>query len=258
MKIGFIGSGTITSAMVTGLSSTNDAYSIVLSPRNAKISADLALRFKNVRVASTNQAVLDSCEMAVLAVRPQVAAEVLSELRFRPDHQVLSVIATVPIQQLRTLTAPATSITRAVPLPVVARRQGPTVVYPPSLPVTALFNALGTAIELRSENEFETFSVPTAILASYFGFANTVASWMTDQGVAPQTARLYVADILQGLAGTAAAMPNRSFATLIDEHQTPGGLNEQVLKSITHDGLFTDLKRALDAVLKRTRGSGNS
>jgi pyrroline-5-carboxylate reductase len=260
MRLGFIGSGTIASAMVAGLSSMPDAGLIVLSPRNAKIAADLASRFANVRVAPTNQAVLDACEVAVLAVRPQIAPEVISELHFRPDHQVLSLIATLPIRQIRPLVAPATSITRAVPLPSVARRQGPTAVYPSSLTIMALFNALGTAVELSSENEFDTFLAATAIMGSYFSFANTVTSWMTRQGIAPENAYLYVGKMLQGLAGASSARPNGNFASLAHEHQTPGGLNEQLLRLVTRDGLFTDLDSALDAVLKRIQeaGSGRS
>src|ERR1700730_1644246 len=108
MKLGFVGCGTITSAMVTGLCSARDAGAIIVSPRNAKVAADLAFRFANVQVAATNQAVLDACDLAVLAVRPQIAPGVLSELRFRPDHTVLSLIASLPLGYVRSLTTPAT------------------------------------------------------------------------------------------------------------------------------------------------------
>jgi pyrroline-5-carboxylate reductase len=57
--------------------------------------------------------------------------------------------------------------------------------------------------------------------------------------------------MLRGLAETSLAMPGRDFAALAGEHQTPGGLNEQVLKLITRDGSFVELDRALDAVLRR-------
>jgi pyrroline-5-carboxylate reductase len=74
---------------------------------------------------------------------------------------------------------------------------------------------------------------------------------MTRNGVAPENARAYVGEMLRGMAATSAAAPGRSFSTLAEEHQTPGGLNEQVLQLITRDGLFTGLDHALDAVLKR-------
>jgi pyrroline-5-carboxylate reductase len=253
MKLGFVGCGTITSAMVTGLCSARDAGAIIVSPRNAKVAADLAFRFANVQIAPTNQAVLDACDVVVLAVRPQIAPAVLSELRFRPDHTVLSLIASLPLGHVRSLTTPATGVTRAVPLPSVALRQGPTALYPPSQPIKALFDALGTAIELDDEDEFDAFATATATMASFFSFASTVSVWMTRNGVAPENARTYVGAMLRGLAETSLATPGRDFAALAGEHQTPGGLNEQVLKLITRDGSFVELDRALDAVLKRLR-----
>ena len=97
MKLGFVGTGEITSAMVTGLSSCGAApHSIRLSPRNPAVAADLAHRFPGVSVASSNQKVLDDCETVVIAVRPQVVRNVLSELRFRPEHHVISVVAALP------------------------------------------------------------------------------------------------------------------------------------------------------------------
>jgi pyrroline-5-carboxylate reductase len=63
--------------------------------------------------------------------------------------------------------------------------------------------------------------------------------------------------MLRGLAATSQAMPDRSFSVLADEHQTPGGLNEQVLQSITRDGSFVELDRALDTVLKRLQAGAS-
>lgn len=251
MRLGFVGTGTIASAMVIGLRAAGNTNPIILSPRNVEVAADLAGRFDNVQVASTNQAVLDASDLVVLAVRPQIASSVLPELRFRPDHHVLSVIATLSIDYLGPLIAPATLATRAVPLPSVARRQGPTAIYPPSPPIKALFDALGTAIELDNESEFDAFSAATGVMASYFALAETLSVWMARRGVAPENAQAFVSQMFQGLAGTSPAAHGGGFAALADEHQTRGGLNEQVLKSVTDDGVFTALERALDAVFAR-------
>lgn len=254
MKLGFVGCGTIAAAMIAGLQDSGWQEAITVSPRNADVAARLAQRYANVVVASDNQAVLDAADLVVLAVRPQIAAAVLAELRFRPDHRVLSVIATLSLDTLRSAVAPAATITRAVPLPSVARRQGPTAVFPADAETIALFDTLGTAIALGAETEFDTFSAATAVMASYFAFADTVSRWMTRQGVSGDSAHRFVADMFRGLDGTADAEPEKSFATLADEHQTRGGLNEQVRRAVTTDGTFVELDRALDAILDRVRG----
>ena len=84
MKIGFIGTGAITTAMVEGLCKTeNPPTDIVVSPRNKKKAEKLAARFDNVRIADNNQIVVDECDCIVLAVVPQIAEAVLRELHFR-------------------------------------------------------------------------------------------------------------------------------------------------------------------------------
>ena len=124
-KVGIIGVGAIAEALTIGLCGFGDPRAeIFLSPRNEDISGRLALRFPSVKVASDNQAVVDGSKIVVLAVRPQVTEDVLGALRFRHDQQIVSLIATFSVKQLSPLLAPANQISRAVPLPPIAERQG--------------------------------------------------------------------------------------------------------------------------------------
>jgi pyrroline-5-carboxylate reductase len=94
MHLGFIRTGEITSSIVTGLSSSGaTGHSIWLSPLNSDIANGLADRFQGISVASCNQDVLDHSDTIVIAVRPSAAPVVLSELAFRPDHQVVSLVS---------------------------------------------------------------------------------------------------------------------------------------------------------------------
>jgi pyrroline-5-carboxylate reductase len=254
MRLGFIGCGTITAAIVTGLSSSGHAEAIVVSPRNAQVAASLASRFANVTVAATNQAVLDGCDVVVLAVRPQILAAVLPELRFRPDHQVISLVPVTSLACLRTATAPASVVTRAVPMPMVARRQGPTAIHAATPVARRLFEALGSTIELTDEKSFDAFTAETALMATYFRLLETAAKWLGEQGVAADQADRYVRQLFWGLAATAMASPERSLGELVEEHQTRGGLNEQVRAHLESKGMFTELANALDAVQARLTG----
>lgn len=251
-SLGFVGTGTIASAIVEGLRAAGVQTPILLSPRNAEMAARLAARHADVRVAETNQAVLDGSGMVMLAVRPQIVDEVLPTLRFRPDHHVVSLIATVSLDRLRAATAPAGRITRAVPLPAVALRRGPTAIFPGDDRVRALFDQLGSAIVLEEEPEFDLFSAATATMASYFAFAGTIARWMERGGVDPGKARAFTGQMLDGLAATGSG---RTFAELADEHQTRGGINEQVVRQVAPDGFIPTLDAALDDVLARLRAT---
>jgi pyrroline-5-carboxylate reductase len=254
MKLGFVGTGAITSAIVTGLNAAGAGPdTILVSPRNADIAAALAAKFPSVTVAASNQAVLDRTDVVMIAVRPQVAVEVLSELRFRPDHHVISLMAITPLQKVAALVAPAAKVIRAIPIPIVADRRGPTAIYPPDPVAAEIFNRLGTTIETTSPAQFDAFSTTTATMAPYFAFADEITSWLTRHDVPAEAARRYVATVFQGLANIAVAQPEHSFAALADEFATRGGINEQVMGHLKKTGALASLSVALDAVLQRMK-----
>jgi pyrroline-5-carboxylate reductase len=256
MRLGFVGTGAITSAMVTGLSSdVAEPPAIRLSPRNPGIAADLANRFPRVSIASSNQDVLDHSEIVVLAIRPQIAPPVISELRFRPEHRVISVVSGLSLRLVSDLTTPAAKITRAVPLPSVAKKRGPTAIYPPDGVVADLFAKLGTTFEVEGEGEFDALCAATATIAPYFAFADSVASWLVGQGVPQGKARDYVAQIFSGLGNAAVEASERSFQSLAGDHATPGGINQQVLTHFVEHGVFEIVSDGLDAVMRRIQSA---
>jgi pyrroline-5-carboxylate reductase len=249
VTLGFLGTGTITSAIVTGLSAA--PYDICLSPRNADVAAALARQFPRVCVAASNQDALDRCETVVIAVRPQVTEEVLADLRFRGDHRVISLVSGFSVRRLAGLIAPATHITRAVPLPSVARRRCPTAIYPNDAATVELFGFLGAALAVESEDAFDVLCTATATMAAYFAFAATASSWLEHHGIPEMQARDYIARLFAGLAQTALESPDRSFPELAADHATRGGTNEQVVNHLRDGGAFTTYEEALDAILRR-------
>jgi pyrroline-5-carboxylate reductase len=256
VRLGFVGTGAITSAIVTGLNTAGlGSDTILVSPRNAEAAAALAAKFTSVTVAASNQAVLDGSEVVMLAVRPQVATEVLSELKFRADHRIISLMAITPLNKVAELVAPATKVTRAIPIPIVADRCGPTAIYPADPVAAVIFNRLGTAIEATSADQFIAFSTATATMAPYFTFAEEIAAWLTRHGVPAADARRYVATVYQGLGNIAVATPEHSLAALAGEFATRGGINEQVVAHMKERGAFDALSEALDAVLQRMKAA---
>jgi pyrroline-5-carboxylate reductase len=257
MKLGFVGAGAITTAIVTGLNASDaGSDTILVSPRNAQVAAALAAKFSNITVAASNQEVLDGSDVVVIAVRPQVADEVLSALKFRPDHHVISLMAIIPLEKVAALVAPARKIVRAIPLPMVADRRGPTPIYPPDPVAAAIFNRLGTVIEAKSADQFSAFSATTATMSPYYAFAAEIAGWLARHDVPAGDARRYVATVFQGLANIAVNMPERSFTALAGEFATRGGINEQAVAHLKETGALTSLSDALDAVLKRIKAAG--
>jgi pyrroline-5-carboxylate reductase len=256
--LGFVGTGTITASIVTGLCAAPESSNrIWLSPRNADVAARLASTCSQATVARSNQEVLDRSNIVFLALRPQIAHDVLRGLHFRQDHRVISLIATFSRDRIAALVAPVTSISCAVPQPTVAARLGPTVIFPPDPVARTLFARLGVAVEVNSESELRALWASTAAMASYFSTLDTLASWLIRNGVHARTARDYIAAMFRGLSHVPLAS-EAPFGELADEFKTKGGLNEQFARDLARSGVFDAWSAGLDTILTRIEKSDNA
>ncbi len=254
-RIGFIGTGSITEAIVTGLATSADVPTEVwLSPRNAQIADRLAQAYPMVQVAGENQEVVDRCDVVCLAVRPQVAESVLQALRFSGRHHVISFIATYGLDKLRTLITPAKTLVRAAPLPTVAEHLCNTLVFPADDIARSLFTQLGGAIEVGSEEAFDVLFSATATMGSYFALLHNQARWLEQHGSTYSEARDYLASLHFGLASVARKTQTR-FDELSTEFTTAGGLNEQVLDALGAHRVFNAFDDAFNQVLHRIGGT---
>ena len=254
-RLGFIGVGTIAAALITGMCAAGEQRAtFLLSPRNPDIAKGLAERFSFVEVARDNQAVIDGSDIVFLAVRPQVAAEVLGPLKFRREQRIVSLIATFDVARLRELVAPAGTITRAAPLPSVARRLGPLTLYPPVPEIAGLLQGLGQLVQLQNEADLEAFWATTGLMASYFGFLDEIAGWLTRQNLPDTQVRPFVAAMFEALAATGAERSRDGFDQLIVEHSTPGGLNEQAYRELQAAGWTGLVSQVLHLLHARVLG----
>lgn len=254
-RYGFIGSGAITRAIVEGLSDGIPGAPIVLlSPRNAEVAANLAERFANVTVCSSNAAVVEQAGTVVVAVRPQDASAALPGLPFSPAQTVISVIAGLSVDNVARLAAPATKIVRAIPLPAAARRVGIIPIYPFNEAAKALFERVGRVVTAPSEAAFDAYSAVTALIAGHLDYLDAVSRWMSGQGVPPGDARRYIAEMFRDLS--AGFDGDVEFAEMASHHATPGGISEQVRDTLSTAGAHRIVLQALGDVLARISSGG--
>lgn len=250
---GFVGTGELTAAVVTGLcADAADPPAVVLSPRGRDTGRDLAARFPTVRVCDSNQDVLDQATSIVLAVRPAAARAVLAELSFEPRHVLLSAMAGVRLARLRDWTAPAGEVVRVIPLPQAAHGQSLTAMYPDSAVARDLFGRVGGVIVPGAETTLDAFSAATATFAAHLDYLTTIANWLADHGVDRDAANAYTAHIF-GQLGRSLSRHTGSLDALTGKHMTPGGINEQLMTDLRREGVPDMVRHALDRVLDRLR-----
>ena len=252
MRLGFVGVGAISSAVVDALMTGPKAaeLEIVLSPRGADRSARLASLYPRTTIAADNQAVLDACDIVFMGVLPGQMNDVCSELNFRADHTVVSLIAGMPPTTVATIVSPATSVTQMIPLPVIALHAGPLVVSPGIPVILDLFQGCGDLVVIDDESEILILSCASAAMSTFFEFQNTVINWSTGHGLDPEIAHAYATSLFKGLATEAMHAPTSELPEMPREHETPGGLNESVRNALMQAGMFTKLNEALEHIFQ--------
>jgi len=252
--IGFVGCGTMSSAIVRGLC-TLDAppRSVIVSPRNADKAAALHKAYPSlVRIAGSNQEVVDGSDTVFIGVLPTKTEEVTRALRFKPSHTVVSLVSTAPLESLREwcTPVPSASVVRAIPLPPVALHKGATVMTPRHAAVVELFDSLGTAVPVDDEDQMKKLMCMTALMGQLYAQQREAARWLGAQGIEGGVAAKYVGAIFHSVTYDSADAGPHTLDELVDE-QTPGGLNEQVIREMTEAGAYAALTDSLDGVLAR-------
>lgn len=175
LRLGCVGVGTINSALIRGLCTSEGApLQILVGPRNAAKAAALADEFPStVCRASTNQEVLDGSDVVLLGTPGGADSlrEVCLALRWRADHRVISLVAGARYELLREVTQPAATATIALPLPPAEWHASTTKVFPRNSEAEALMERVGTVLPFDSFDQMVTLGyVLRASECSYSSF----------------------------------------------------------------------------------------
>ena len=134
MKLGFIGTGNISTDVITGICKSKLSFKkIIISKRNKTKSQFLKKKFKNkIIIARNNQDVIDNSDWIFLGVLPKVGEKILPDLKFKSNQTLVSFMSTVNLKQLKKITNKKANIVRAIPMPPISLGKGPVALYPPN------------------------------------------------------------------------------------------------------------------------------
>ena len=252
MKLGFIGTGKITSSVVTGICRSKISFQkILLSPRNKNVAKRLKKKFKKVSIAKNNQEIVNSCNWIFLAVTPTVGQKIIKDLKFKSSQTIISFISTMTLPQLKKAIKVKATIVRAIPLPPISLRKGPVPMFPPNKKVKNFFNKLGTTVEISNEKLSKNFWSTSGMMAPFYELLSTMSNWLVKRGVRRDKAQKYVTSLFAALSEDAVVNSNKDLKYLVKESQTPRGLNEQGVKELSKAGFYRATEKTLNSILKR-------
>ena len=252
MKLGFIGTGKITAAVVTGICSSSISYNkIIISERNKSISSILKKKFKKITISKDNQEIINSCDWIFLSVTPMVGEKIIKNLKFRSNQTIISFISTITLAQLKKAIKVKAKIVRAIPLPPISLKKGPVPICPPNKKVKDFFNKIGTTVEIKNEKSSINFWSTSGMMAPFYELLRVMTDWLVKRGVKRNDAQKYITSLFLALSEDAVVNSKKDLKYLVKESQTPKGLNEQGVKELTKAGFYKSLEKTLNSIHKR-------
>ena len=252
MKLGFIGTGKITSSVITGICNSSIKYNkIMISSRNNKISKNLKSKFKKIYIEKNNQKIIDNCNWVFLAVTPTVGMKIINSLNFKSNQTIISFISTITIPQLKKMVKVKADIVRAIPLPPISLKKGPVPICPPNRKVKNFFDKIGSTVEIKDEKLSINFWSTSGMMASYYEMLKVMSDWLVKRGIKRLDAQKYITTLFLALSEDAVVNSKKELKHLVKESQTPKGLNEQGLKEMSKKGVYKSVINTLNSIHKR-------
>ena len=252
MKLGFIGTGKITSSVVTGICKSSIKFNkIIISSRNKKISKQLKKKFKRIIIEKDNQKIVNNSNWIFLAITPTVGEKIIKNLKFKSNQTIISFISTLTIPRLKKMINVRADIVRAIPLPPISLMKGPVPICPPNKKVKKFFDKIGSTVEIKNEKLSINFWATSGMMASYYEILKTMSNWLVNKGIKRLDAQKYITSLFLALSEDAVVNSKKELQHLVKESQTPKGLNEQGLKEMSKKGVYKSVINTLNTIHKR-------
>lgn len=266
-RIGFLGGGNMAEAILRGLLNQDDIAPEQLgaSDRQAERLNDLETRL-GIHTERENRALVEWADIVVLAVKPQIMPEALSEIAdlAGPDTLFISIAAGVTTAQIEEALRSDARVVRTMPNTPALVGAGATALCAgkhasaDDLEVArCIFDAVGIT-EILKESQLDAV---TGLSGSGPAYAFLMLEALSDAGVKvglPRSTALRLA--AQTLLGSAKLLldTNGHPGKLKDMVTSPGGTSIAGLHALEQGGLRTTLMSAVEAATNRAKELGES
>jgi len=251
--LGILGVGHLASYTVKGLRHSGDTRHIILSPRGAKVAKTLADTC-HCKIAPDNQAVIDQSDLVLLAVRPDALSGLIGGLKFKPNQTVISALAGVTMNQLHSYPElQQCELVRVMPSTSAEVCSGPIPLYPENPVAEALFDQLGTAVTLESEDLFDTALSHACLHGWSYFLIQQLIDWSRAQGMDEATARKMVAHSISSAVDFAEAKPELSYSEIGRSIATEGTYTRQGIEAIKANGGLDSWQAAMEMIALKAK-----
>lgn len=254
MKIGFIGTGRIATAIIQGMHLKKmQVKKIFISARNKKNSSFLKKKYKKVSVLNNNQHILHNSDIIFLTITPKVGKHILSKLQFKKNQTVFNLMSTIHNSELKKMIGKVKKIIKVAPLPMIEHGIGPIIIYPKDTFAENFFSKLGEVFSSTNEEFNKKLWVMTSFMATFLEIYKTNVDWLRKKGISEETGRKYLSKLFESLSKETLNNRSVNLAKFVKSFQTKGGINEQLLTKLRGFKFFNKLQNSLNTVYSRIK-----
>ena len=258
MTIAFIGAGNMAGSLIRGLktSGTPAGHIVAADPAQAQLNA---LANLGIKTTTDNAVAVDTADIVVLAIKPQITGSVLQQLPPLKRHQlVISIVAGIDMRSLQDWLPNEQPIVRCMPNTPALLGAGITGLFANSSVNDAqrqeaqdILNGVGSSVWVAEETQLDAVTaVSGSGPAYYFLLMESMVASARALGLDADTSRKLVAETARG-AALMACEPDADPATLRRNVTSPGGTTEAALNVMQEQGLPTTVDNALKAAKDR-------
>jgi len=254
MKIGFIGTGRIATAIIQGMYLKKiQTNKILISARNKKNSFFLKRKYKKISILRDNQDILHHSDVIFLTTTPKVGKKILSKLQFKKNQTVFNLMSTIHNSELKKMIGKVKKIIKVAPLPMIEHGIGPIIIYPKDKFAENFFSKLGEVFCSSNEELNKKLWVMTSLMATYLEIYKTNVDWLKKNGISENIGRKYLSNLFQSLSKETLNNHHNNLTSLIKSFQTKGGINEQLLVQLKRQKFFNKLQNSLNIVYRQIK-----
>ena len=266
VKIGFIGSGTLGEAIISGLAKTGQVSmeNLYASDVNEERLQYIKETYQ-INTCLNNRQLVQECDIIVIAIKPQTFEEALSELResFLPNKLVISVVAGVSVAKLYKYLPDTVSVARVMPnTPCLIGKGVSAVTFSENITeihrewTITILKAVGK-VHVVSERLMDAV---TGLSGSGPAYIYLVIEALSDAGVRAGLPRDLSLDLaVQTVVGAAAMVETTKThpAALKDKVTTPAGTTISGLHVLERAGVRVAFMDAVMAAAQRSKELGS-
>jgi pyrroline-5-carboxylate reductase len=262
MKIGIVGMGKMGEALAQGLRASEDSkgFSIQGTTRSAESAASARKRL-SIECHTDNARLAGTADILILCVKPHQAQAVVTELAasLTPKSLLISIVASVTTEQLRSWTGGRGAVIRAMPNTPCLVGEGMTVFAPGSgakkeqlQAAEKIFGTVGRTAVVEESLMDGVTGLSGCGPAYIYLIIESLSEAGVKVGLPRETATLLAAQTLLGSARMVLERGQHP-AALKDEVTTPAGCTIDGLMALEEGKLRVTLIKAVLAATKRSR-----